>query len=194
MVFSQVLFFAFPCIISYPLLIVVFEISSPLVCFPCIARYIANIINFQLCMVFEISSPLFAFLVYYILCTLAFNCGLWNQFQVACFPCCWPRESGASYSIYLWKITKGRPTFMLVDFFIAILLRSFWKKRTEFYISFYFICKCVLFTFIIDHFQVHNNIILILNVKMYTDMGWYCVFSKASHWPFAGLMHKLIPN
>ena len=124
----------------------VFEISSSLLCFSLYTLLI---------MVFEIQVLQFAFLVYNIM--YIFNHGLWNFKSFVCLPCilyymytfdrdvwnfkslvflavvgcCWP---GVRRS-YLWKITKGRLTFMLVDFlspFCLILERSLWKKRRIF--------------------------------------------------------------
>ena len=118
----------------------VFEISNPLACPPCIySAFNHGLWNFK-----SFTLP-----------STRFNYGLWNfksfslpslgclKFQVPCFPCCCRKfllllVCGARRS-YLWKITKWRLTFMLVDFlspFCLILERSFWKKRTKFYTSF----------------------------------------------------------
>ena len=113
-------------------------------------------------MVFEISSPLFAFLVYYILAMYTGFRSWCLKFQVPCFPCCCRLLLVSGVRSYLWKITKGRLTFMLVDFLSPFCLIL---ERTEFYTSFCLICKCTDHFSVIDHFQIHN--ILILNVKMY---------------------------
>ena len=83
---------------------------------------------------------------------------------------CWSLESeGAAY---LWNITKMKTDFMLVDFlstFCLILERSLFLEKRNKILCFIFVlfCKCIHHFSVINHFQVHNNIIiLILNVKM----------------------------
>ena len=128
----------------------IFEISSPLL-------YLYSTL---LIMVFEISSP-----------SVCLPWVVWNfkslvLFAVAGnFCCCWsvePEEAicGKSQNedwLSCWLIFYHHFAWFWKD--------HFGKKGQNFILHFCYICKCIDHFSIINHFQVHN--ILILNVKMY---------------------------